>query len=30
VHCITQQVPVGRPSLDGPTWTAAPSVSLRG
>jgi agmatine deiminase len=30
VHCITQQVPVGRPSLDGPTWTATPSVSLWG
>jgi agmatine deiminase len=30
VHCITQQVPVGRPSVDGPTWAAAPSVVLRG
>ncbi|HEX6887266.1 MAG TPA: agmatine deiminase [Candidatus Nanopelagicales bacterium] len=29
VHCITQQVPVGRPSLDGPTWSAAPSVTMR-
>jgi agmatine deiminase len=26
VHCITQQVPVGRPSVDGPGWAAAPSV----
>jgi agmatine deiminase len=30
VHCITQQVPVGRPSVDGPTWRAAPSVVLAG
>jgi agmatine deiminase len=29
VHCITQQVPVGRPSVDGPTWSAAPSVAMR-
>jgi agmatine deiminase len=26
VHCITQQVPVGTPSVDGPTWVAAPST----
>jgi agmatine deiminase len=29
VHCITQQVPVGRPSVDGPTWVAAPSTGRR-
>ena len=29
VHCITQQVPVGRPGVDGPTWSAAPSVTMR-
>ncbi len=29
VHCITQQVPVGRPSVDGPTWVAAPSTGKR-
>jgi agmatine deiminase len=29
VHCITQQVPVGRPSVDGTHWSAAPSVTLR-
>jgi agmatine deiminase len=29
VHCITQQVPVGRPGVTGPTWSAAPSVLLR-
>jgi agmatine deiminase len=29
VHCITQQVPVGTPSVDGPTWVAAPSTEQR-
>jgi agmatine deiminase len=29
VHCITQQVPVGTPSVDGPTWVAAPSTRQR-
>ena len=29
VHCITQQVPVGTPSVDGPTWVAAPSTNKR-
>ena len=29
VHCITQQVPVGTPSVDGPTWVAAPSIRQR-
>jgi agmatine deiminase len=29
VHCITQQVPVGNPSVDGPTWVAAPSTRQR-
>jgi agmatine deiminase len=28
VHCITQQVPVGRPEISGPTWTAASSVTM--
>lgn len=28
VHCITQQVPVGRPGLAGPTWSAASSVTM--
>ncbi len=26
VHCITQQVPIGTPSVEGPTWVAAPST----
>jgi agmatine deiminase len=26
VHCITQQVPLGVPSVNGPTWVAAPST----
>jgi agmatine deiminase len=29
VHCITQQVPAGTPSVDGPTWVAAPSTRQR-
>jgi agmatine deiminase len=29
VHCITQQVPVGTPSVDGPTWVAVPSTKQR-
>ena len=29
VHCITQQVPVGNPSVDGPTWVAVPSTEQR-
>ena len=29
VHCITQQVPVGNPSVDGPTWVAVPSTKQR-
>jgi agmatine deiminase len=29
VHCITQQVPVGTPSVNGPTWVAAPSTRPR-
>jgi agmatine deiminase len=29
VHCITQQVPVGTPSVDGPKWVAAPSTNKR-
>ncbi len=28
VHCITQQVPVGRPGLSGPGWSAASSVVM--
>ena len=29
VHCITQQVPVGAPSVNGPTWIATPSTRRR-
>jgi agmatine deiminase len=29
VHCITQQVPVGWPGVVGPTWAAAPPVTMR-
>jgi agmatine deiminase len=29
VHCITQQVPVGTPSVDRPTWVATPSTRQR-
>lgn len=28
VHCITQQVPVGTPGVDGPSWSAASSVRV--
>lgn len=29
VHCITQQVPVGTPTIAGPTWVASPSTRQR-
>jgi agmatine deiminase len=29
VHCITQQVPVGTPTVDGRTWVASPSTRAR-